>query len=53
MKSVRRTLAVILLLGMATMPLPGCAGGGGQQIMGLLLGLGVSVGSYYLVNELK
>lgn len=52
MKSVRRTLAVILLLGMATMPLPGCAGGGGQQIMGLLLGLGVSVGSYYLVNEL-
>ena len=52
MRVVRRTLAVLLLVGMATMPLPGCAGGGGQQIMGLLLGLGVSVGSYYLVNEL-
>ena len=54
MKSVRRTLAVILLLGMATMPLPGCAGGGGQPVMlmGQEVRLGVSVGSYYLVNEL-
>ncbi len=55
MRLVRRTLAVLLLVGMATMPLPGCAGGGGPmgQLMGLALGLGVSLGSYWLVNELK
>lgn len=52
MRLVRRTMAVLLLIGMATMPLPGCAGGGGQQIMGLLMGLGVSVGTYYLTQEL-
>ena len=54
MRLVRRTLAVLLLVGIATMPLPGCAGGNPMgQLMGLALGLGVSLGSYYLVQELK
>jgi hypothetical protein len=56
MRIVRRTVAALILVVLAASPLPGCAGGGGGpmgQLAGIAMGLGVSLGSYYLVNELK
>ncbi len=56
MRIVRRTLAALILTALAACPLPGCVGAGGGpigQLAGIAMGLGVSVGSYYLVQELK
>ncbi|MDA1193630.1 MAG: hypothetical protein O2894_00435 [Planctomycetota bacterium] len=56
MKAIRRSIAAIVLGALALLPLPGCAGGGAGgmgQLMGMALGLGASVGSYYLLQELK
>ncbi|MCA9316653.1 MAG: hypothetical protein H6806_04965 [Planctomycetes bacterium] len=55
-----RALATLLLVGSITTSTTGCAGGppglppppGGNALPGLLLSIGASVGSYFLIKEL-
>jgi hypothetical protein len=55
MKRLRRTLAALILGILAFLPLPGCTAGqaaGMGAVMQLALGVGASVGSYFLIREL-
>lgn len=55
MKRVRRAIAMLMVLGMFTFPMKGCAGGpgGGMGVLGkLALGVATSVGTYLLIQEL-
>ncbi len=55
----RRLISALLLGAMVALPFSGCAGGrrGGPdpvmgKLMSIALGVGVSIGTYYLIKEL-
>lgn len=55
MKRIRRSVALLMVLGMFTFPLKGCAGGPAGPVGAvakLALSVGASVGSYLLIREL-
>ncbi|MDJ0975519.1 MAG: hypothetical protein QNJ98_13745 [Planctomycetota bacterium] len=55
MKRVRRAIAMLMVLGIFTFPMKGCAGGpgAGMGALGkLALSIGASVGTYLLIQEL-
>lgn len=55
MKRARKWMAVVLLSTVGALPLGGCAGGPGAglgQLAGLALGVGASLGSYYLIRAI-
>ena len=56
MKRVRTSIAGVLLLVLAALPLPGCMGGPGAgmgSMARVLMSVGASVGTYLLVKELN
>jgi hypothetical protein len=56
MKRGRKWIAAVVLAALGALPLGGCVGGPGPaigQLAGLALGVGASVGTYYLVKSLK
>jgi hypothetical protein len=55
MKRLRTWVTGVLLMGVAIVPLPGCARGANPiaMILPLALSVGASVGSYYLIKELQ
>jgi len=56
MKRIRKSVSVLLLAVAALIPLPGCTGGGAQAGSALAqaaLGVGISVGTYFLIKELQ
>ncbi len=56
MQRIRRRIATVLLAGSFLVPLPGCSGAqtgaGFGALAKLALGIGASVGSYLLIQEL-
>ena len=54
MSRVRRALNLVVLLGAVAPAVTGCAGAGGAggMLLNALLAVGVSVGIYYLTQEL-
>jgi len=53
----RRSIAVVLLAVLGGTPQTGCAGAQGQaaanQMLGWVVGIGLSVGTYFLIKELE
>jgi hypothetical protein len=53
----RRSIAVVLLAVLGGTPQTGCTGAQGQaacnQMLGWVVGLGLSVGTYFLIKELE
>ncbi len=55
MTRVRRSVSLLLVLGVLTFPMKGCAGGPGAgmgALAKLALSVGASVGTYLLIKEL-
>jgi hypothetical protein len=55
MKRIRKSVSVVVLAIAAFLPLPGCTGNGTQAcgaLMQAALGVGISVGTYFLIKEL-
>ena len=55
MSRSRRCLCGLVLAGVALMPLPGCSSLGGTlgALAKVAIGVGIAVGTYYLVEALK
>ena len=56
MKRLRGLITGLVLGALALIPLPGCAGGAGGgpgPVLGAVMSVGASVGSYFLIKELS
>lgn len=56
MTRIRRSVVLLMMLGLLTFPMKGCAGGPGAglgALAKLALSVGGSVGSYLLIKELS